>query len=194
MSDVTLRDLERRWRESGAPDDAARWHLARLRAGALRPEALELAAWCGDVAAGAALGPSAPTRQPAELLAWVAALGQWGAVARVVAAAAGAEHALEGAGVDRGDAAYEALARARAWAERPCVERSLAAVRAADALPFGWRPERERTARLSARAAALAVVDASRADEALRQASASAGSEAAVRATVDHALVRWALG
>lgn len=47
MSDVELRDLERRWRASGAVEDEARWHVARVRAGALEPERLALAAWTG---------------------------------------------------------------------------------------------------------------------------------------------------
>lgn len=37
MSDARLRALERRWRETGAVADEARWHLARLRAGDLDP-------------------------------------------------------------------------------------------------------------------------------------------------------------
>lgn len=37
MSDARLRALERRWRETGAAVDEARWHLARVRAGDLDP-------------------------------------------------------------------------------------------------------------------------------------------------------------
>jgi hypothetical protein len=51
VSDGELRDLERRWRASGAVEDEARWHVARVRAGALEPERLALAAWTGWPAA-----------------------------------------------------------------------------------------------------------------------------------------------
>ena len=37
VSDGELRDLERRWRASGAVEDEARWHVARVRAGQIPP-------------------------------------------------------------------------------------------------------------------------------------------------------------
>ncbi|MCO5170330.1 MAG: hypothetical protein M9894_28675 [Planctomycetes bacterium] len=51
MSDARLRDLERRWRETGDPDDGAVWLRARLRAGDLDRDRLDLAAYCGHPAA-----------------------------------------------------------------------------------------------------------------------------------------------
>ena len=44
MSDQKLRDLERRWKETGSPDDEAAYLLERVRAGELSRERLELAA------------------------------------------------------------------------------------------------------------------------------------------------------
>lgn len=64
MSDERLRELERRWRQGGRPDDRLRWWTARARAGdlppgaealvarvvdgALTPARVELAAYLGD--------------------------------------------------------------------------------------------------------------------------------------------------
>lgn len=56
MADHDLRALERRYRESGAVDDHARWIAARARAGALSEHRVRLAAELGHEAAGRALG------------------------------------------------------------------------------------------------------------------------------------------
>lgn len=56
MSDERLREAERRWRETGAVEDEARYLLERVRAGDLAPERLELAARCGHRSAARALG------------------------------------------------------------------------------------------------------------------------------------------
>lgn len=50
--DDALRELERRWRASAAPEDEAAWLRARVRAGKLDPWRLELAAACGHPALG----------------------------------------------------------------------------------------------------------------------------------------------
>lgn len=55
MSDAQVRELERRWRATGAPEDQAAWILARVRTGELRIERIELAALCGEAGARAAL-------------------------------------------------------------------------------------------------------------------------------------------
>ena len=44
MSDQRLRELERRWKESGSPDDEAAYLLERVRVGDLTRERLHLAA------------------------------------------------------------------------------------------------------------------------------------------------------
>lgn len=51
MSDANLRELERRWRELGSVEAEAAWLQARIRAGDLAPERLELAAFWGSSAA-----------------------------------------------------------------------------------------------------------------------------------------------
>lgn len=79
MSDAGLRELERRWRASGAPGDEARVLAERLRQGALSRERLELAAHVGHVAAREALGVVPAGRLP--LARWVALLDDAGRVA-----------------------------------------------------------------------------------------------------------------
>jgi len=77
MSDERLRELERRWKETGSPEDEAAYLLERVRAGDLSQERLELAAYCGHQAATRALGSSAPrTYQKLEL--WIRGLARWG--------------------------------------------------------------------------------------------------------------------
>lgn len=196
MSDAATRALERRWRETGATEDEARWLLARVRAGELRRDALRLAAWSGHPGACAALGER-PERDPLDVLVlagWLASIGDFGASAKVVAAVAAAEVALDRTWLDRDDRAREALASARAWLAQPSIDRALACVRAADLVPFGTSSQKDQLARLAVRAAALATLDPTRADEAVRQAVAAAGDESRVRAKVEAALAAWALG
>jgi len=57
MSDAKLRELERRWKETGAVEDQAAYLLERVRVGDLEREKLELAAYCGHGPAQLALGP-----------------------------------------------------------------------------------------------------------------------------------------
>lgn len=56
MSDARLRELERRWKETNSPDDEAAYLLERVRVGDLTRERLELAAYCGNLAAAQATG------------------------------------------------------------------------------------------------------------------------------------------
>lgn len=51
MSDEHLRALERRFRETGDPNDGGRWLIARLRSGDLAPSGLMAAAALGEPAA-----------------------------------------------------------------------------------------------------------------------------------------------
>ncbi len=66
MSDARLRGLERRWRETNAPLDGARYLLEAIRAGRLARARVELAAWLGHPAARLVPGPR--TRETRELL------------------------------------------------------------------------------------------------------------------------------
>lgn len=56
MSDQKLRDLERRWKETGTVEDEAAYLLERVRVGDLSQERLELAAYCGHEGARKSLG------------------------------------------------------------------------------------------------------------------------------------------
>jgi hypothetical protein len=55
VSDQRLRELERRWTETGAVTDEAAYLRERVRVGDLTPERLELAARCGHAGAQAAV-------------------------------------------------------------------------------------------------------------------------------------------
>lgn len=57
MSDAKLRDLERRYRETGAVPDEAAWLAERVRVGTLEPQVLALCAHLGHAAAGPAPEP-----------------------------------------------------------------------------------------------------------------------------------------
>ncbi len=60
MSDERLRELERRWRETGFVEDEAAWLRERVRVGDLTQERLELAAFAGHNGAVRALTPQGP--------------------------------------------------------------------------------------------------------------------------------------
>ena len=56
MTDERLRNLQRRWQETGSVHDEAAYLLERVRVGNLSKERLELAAYCGHEGAREALG------------------------------------------------------------------------------------------------------------------------------------------
>jgi len=108
MSDEALRELERRWRASGAVEDEAAWLAARLRVGAQNASALRLRALLGEPAARLALGDSSP----AEVTPGPAAAD---ALARLAGAHGVLEHHLfEPPGAPDDPAAHELVARATA--------------------------------------------------------------------------------
>lgn len=72
MSDERLRELERRWRATGAADDGAAWLVERVRIGDLEASRLMLAAYLGHHAARAAV--DAPPAVPGDDGAWLAGL------------------------------------------------------------------------------------------------------------------------
>lgn len=126
MVDATVREHERRWRETGAPDDMARWLVARLRAGELTPERLELAACLGSRAARAALGGRVrawdpPTDDPR---AWLMALVAWGDEVLVRGLALALASMRERSSV--GDV-HPVLGAVLAWCDDPTTERARAA-------------------------------------------------------------------
>ena len=67
VSDERLRELERRWKETGSVEDEAAFLLERVRVGELTQERLELAAYCGHPASQAAVGEAGLRRQAAAL-------------------------------------------------------------------------------------------------------------------------------
>lgn len=73
MSDSDLRDLERRWRESGSTEDEATLLMAYVRNRDLTRGRLELAALCGNLGAIQAIG-APPVHS---LTDWAGALGVW---------------------------------------------------------------------------------------------------------------------
>lgn len=91
MTDLALRELERRWRASGTDDDRTLWLVARVRAGDLTLDRVRLAAHAGDASARAAADAPAP---PRGLSDWVAGFERWGAEATARVALAAARSAL----------------------------------------------------------------------------------------------------
>ncbi|MGE0713258.1 MAG: hypothetical protein AB7N76_35990 [Planctomycetota bacterium] len=85
--DERSRELERRSRAAGAPEDEEAWLRARLREGALSPERLELAAFLGHGPARAALGLEGPAPE-LPLVTWAARLADFGQEATVRASLA----------------------------------------------------------------------------------------------------------
>lgn len=73
MSDERLRELERRWKQSGTAEAEAEFLQGRIRAGELPRERLPLAAYCGSEGAKRALGEGAP-QVPDTIEAWLLGL------------------------------------------------------------------------------------------------------------------------
>lgn len=92
VSDDRLRTSERRWRETGAPEDGRvllvelersgapppRILRTRVAVGDLPADRLELAAFLGDEAAQEAVGRRPPRAYVESVSAWVSELGAWG--------------------------------------------------------------------------------------------------------------------
>ena len=79
MSDARLRELERRWKETGSADDEGAYLLERVRVGDLTRERLELAAYCGHEGARRAVGDVSEC--PGEPAHWLGGFLRWGAEA-----------------------------------------------------------------------------------------------------------------
>lgn len=88
MTDARLRELERRWKRTGAVEDHVALLLERLRVGGVELRRVEVAAYCGCPGAAKALGVSAvalPPQEPKEPgfvyhdnIDWVSDLDRWG--------------------------------------------------------------------------------------------------------------------
>lgn len=113
MSDDRLRELERRWKETGGDEQYAAYLLERVRAGELPRRNIELAAVCGSSAARTALGREAP-EIPEALDEWAMALAAFDARELV--------RVLILVGHAYGTATENALQAAEEWYRCPCPE------------------------------------------------------------------------
>lgn len=125
MADDRLRELERRFRETGAAQDEAAWLRERLRAGALDEERLRLAALFAHDAA--LLVCESEPLEGSKLYAALADLDR-SAVVRAMAALAVASRCDLPLGA-------ELLAAADAWIACPCDEHAQAAQEASQRAP-----------------------------------------------------------
>ncbi|MCA8925475.1 MAG: hypothetical protein KDD82_26950 [Planctomycetes bacterium] len=91
MTDARIRELERRWAETGAPEDESALVRARVQAGVVAREALALAAYCGS---GVALELGAAPADPAGPQSWGVGLLRWGRTAPIRAVLSALGHAL----------------------------------------------------------------------------------------------------
>jgi hypothetical protein len=120
MTDQKLRDLERRWKETGAPDDEAAYLLERVRVGDLTRERLELAAYCGHEGARAGAGEGAP---PHDFVQWIEGFSRWGANAMSLVAVAIALPMLRVFEEDTGEGRLRrAIDAAREYVRHPSAE------------------------------------------------------------------------
>ncbi len=129
MSDERLRELERRWRETGSVEDEAAWLRERVRVGDLSQERLELAAYCRHAAAERAYaGPRLDS--PNGLLQWVHGIeGRLGASGSALLSLGPARIAFDHwkrtrPDDGRGRAAMHAL---EDWLECPCIDHAQSA-------------------------------------------------------------------
>lgn len=74
MTDDRIRNLERRWRETGALEDEVSYILERLRSGGLTKNQLGLAAYCGHPAARLALDFEPASDEPQDVEGWVSGI------------------------------------------------------------------------------------------------------------------------
>lgn len=199
MTDSRLRELERRWKESGSTRDEAAFLLERARIGALSRRRLRLAALAGSTAAKAVLGGASSVKvlAGAELLP---RLKSWGLRAVVVAAHAAAEHALRVTAWPDQAPPWEALRAAKLWLSCPCSRHAEAAHAASiQAFAAAQRAKEDQSfqAAESARAASHAAEACS--DPTLahaRWALNAAGwatDQSATSQAVACAVIRWAL-
>ncbi len=121
MSDEKLRELERRFKETGSVEDEAVWLKERVRVGDLTQERLELAAALGAVSA--ALAMDEPRQEPPEdraaLMSILRESGD-GALARGAIAVARAVLPAWISAWPEDDRPVKAIEAAEAWLDCPC--------------------------------------------------------------------------
>jgi hypothetical protein len=123
MTDERLRDLERRWKETGSVEDEAAWLKERVRAGDFPPTRLELAAYCGYEAARRAV---ATQNDPPDLVEWVGGFARFGNDVSARAAVAIAREVFpvwkRCAHAEPTDDFHQALRAAEAWCMEPTAD------------------------------------------------------------------------
>ena len=138
MSDERLRQLERRWLETGTVQDETAFLLERVRVGDLAPNRLELAAHCGLPAARLALNLTVATLGR-DVQGWLSGLRTHEKVVLVLAAVCLAKEGQpDFERIYPGDGAYENAVRAAcAWVQCPCDRHRSEAEAAATAAAEG---------------------------------------------------------
>lgn len=112
MADSHHRELERRWRETGAVADGAAFLRQQVRTGALSEERLRLAAYADHPAARAVLGPAAP-EIPDDAADWLCGLEEWSTHLAVWALS----KALADEDADQSPTAQDQFVRVFTWLE-----------------------------------------------------------------------------
>lgn len=122
MSDERLRELERRFKETGSVEDEAAWLGERVRIGDLDEKRLRLAGYLGHPAALACLGVSQATWRTLwdeDLPGWIFSLESFGREALVRAGLAIAHAAEEHVEEAPSARTAELLAAVEAWCREP---------------------------------------------------------------------------
>lgn len=115
MSDAKLRELEKRWKETGSVEDEAAYLLERIRIGDLLQEKLELAAYLGHEGASAASGQSRGMFRDREWGEKLAKLGGAGACSRAILALRRAHIPLSDLDPEEREVALHALLGFEEW-------------------------------------------------------------------------------
>lgn len=234
MSDAASRSLSRLASLTGSPHDQARVLVERLRrappceacggcgvepgpltdectacagTGSLMRSRVELAAYCGDDGARAAVGSvvawpsstdSIKSGDGGGLSRWVAGLSRWGVVVEVRAAVAAAEHAASG--MDVPGVVLDCLDAARAWLAAPSESARMEWVEAwrqSWGRPFDGphqRPWLPVPPNATPRLPGVTTWSPGPTPADTISACSRAGHEAPVREAIQRALVSWALG
>ncbi len=190
MTDSKLRELERRWKETGSTEDEAAYLLERVRVGDLDQEKLELAAYSGHEGARLALGDAAPQVSD-DFGAWFQGLVEAGYPVTGCVCVSVAHLAREqGKGSDA-EGAQAALRRAE---ERLAHGHEACPAATPRSLDFGVATERDWSFRVAALLAdhAHGYVSSGRVPAALRIALARLGEQQS-RERISIELTSWAL-
>jgi hypothetical protein len=129
VSDERLRQLERRFKETGSAVDEARWLAERLSVGELTEERLALAAHAGSEAARIALADAAPTPED-DVELWCQAFERFGFSVCFRAALGMLDPPLLAASASvlgGGDASARAVRAFEDWTDCPCDDHATAA-------------------------------------------------------------------